>query len=109
MMEILYVFIGVLGWVALKFTMDKRKFDKENKKFDYKGYASKTWDDWVWGLIGGYVFYFSFFLIWLILGRVVPELKNLDVTEGVYYGSFCGFAGGLILQKLYKKYLNGSI
>lgn len=77
LIEIIFVLVGVLGWVTF---------------------------DWVWALIGGYVVFFSFYIIWGVLATIMPTLKTVELTGDVYYGTLAGFFGAHVLQKLYCKY-----
>lgn len=82
LIEIIFVLVGVLGWVTFKFTMDKRKYDQQNKSFDYNDYVAKMWDDWVWALIGGYVVFFSFYIIWGSTGHYHAHVENSRINRG---------------------------
>ena len=96
-MNLLYVLIGSLAWIALHFAGSKKKYDNADKKFSLKIYAEKSYDDWIYTVIGGYVVYFGFPFLWAAYFQYhkepVPELID-------FYAPLCGFFGGFILQQL---------
>jgi hypothetical protein len=48
------VFITIIGWIAWNwfwFAVEKDKSDDLDKRFDYRDYARKHWENWVWTLL----------------------------------------------------------
>ena len=107
-MDEIYVLIGVLAWIAMHLAATKDRYDDQNKKFYLKKYAQKSWDNWLFSLIGGYVVYFAFPFLW----AAYFHYKEKEVPELVeFYAPICGFLGGFILQKIWniiKKFINGN-
>lgn len=40
-----------LAWNAIVLSIEKNKYDDEEKEFPLKTYASKTWDNWIASLL----------------------------------------------------------
>ncbi len=47
----LWTFYGVLGYNWLHFMWTKDGYDESRKRFSFKRYTLKTWDNWVWTFI----------------------------------------------------------
>ena len=47
----LWALFGVLLYNWLAFTIEKDKFDHKNEPFNFKDYAAKAWDNWIWSLL----------------------------------------------------------
>ena len=46
-----WALFGVFLYNWLAFTIEKDKFDKDNKPFEFRDYSSKRWDNWIWSLL----------------------------------------------------------
>ena len=95
--ETLHYALALFGWFLynlLIFNVSKDKVDNENKRFNYKAYVSKHWDNWLFTLcLAPVLVYYMADLIVLFsqwLERDVPELEiyylgSGVLTEIVYY------------------------
>lgn len=49
-MDILNIYVSLLGWLAYNvfmFSMAKDKYDNSNTKFPLRQYVAKVWDNWL--------------------------------------------------------------
>ena len=47
----IWALFGVLLYNWLSFTIEKDKFDSKSETFNFRDYASKRWDNWIWSLL----------------------------------------------------------
>ena len=107
-MNELYVLLGVLGYILMHLAATKDLYDGNKKKeFDFKIYFKKSWDNWLFSLIGGFIVYYGFPFLW----DIYFQQKGLTAPELVpAYAPISGFLGGTALQQIWnvvKKFTNG--
>lgn len=50
-MNFLMTFIGWFGWNVFEFSQAKDIYDERNEPFNFKDYAYKKFDNWLWTLV----------------------------------------------------------
>ena len=98
-MNLIYVLLGILGWIVLHFANSKNVYDKQGKNFNVKKYFAQNYDDMLFALVGGYIVYFAFPFLWqaYFYWKKVEAPALWDA-----YAALCGFFGGLVLQQIYR-------
>lgn len=100
-MDYLMCFIGVLAWVFLEMSATK---NEDEKGFNLKRYVSEKWDDWVVSILGGLVFLWgSEAVVYLYFLFIKGAEKTVNLPNG--YAVVAGFAGGIALYWIHKKYI----
>lgn len=102
-------FITIWGWLAWNFfwfMVEKDKFDDADKKFPFKSYAEKNWENWVWSaiLIPILLFYARIGMGFDVFGQ--PDFNHLKWNDAYYpcVGLFSDVVG--MLLKLLRKRLS---
>ena len=108
------VFLGAFYRIFNRFSKDKDVYDDDarGRKFPYRKYAAKNWDNWVKVVIGGIVGYFCIpivYYVWTHVSKgqgdnlfVLIQETGMPYAEGGY-AIVSGFLGSLIFDKLLNK------
>jgi len=94
---VFHYFLAVIGWVLynlLILNVTKDKLDEEDKKFVWKSYKSKHWDNWAFTFLLAPVLVFYMQDIIVLFGHwLEKDIPKLEVyylgcgviTEVIYY------------------------
>ncbi|KKN79681.1 hypothetical protein LCGC14_0337030 [marine sediment metagenome] len=86
---------GILTWIAIHLMIYKSEYDGSNKKFSFKLYWKKSWDNWLTAFMGGYLMYFS----GLLENEAFTKLLfKVGIPQG--HAILSGVFGGVILRVL---------
>ncbi len=89
----LWTSYGVLGYNWLHFMWTKDGYDESRKRFSFKRYTIRTWDNWVWTIL--FIPIVAIYAEQIFYYFMKAYEKNWEFNDAVYLG------GGLLSGFVY--------